>query len=185
MTFVPFQSILVAVDDSEVSKKAFATAKRLAVALSTRLLIVHVLSTSDRLSPQRPYTYSTPDTIHIDESIRKKYEREWTNYVTHYESLLSQKTDEAIAAGIDVAFIQQYGLPGFTLCKIARASEVGLIVVGSHQRHGMAEMMLGSTSNYVTHHAPCSVLVNYANSAESEQSVKTVDRVASRRAVTA
>ena len=34
-----------------------------------------------------------------------------------------------------------------------------MIVVGSRGLKGLKEMFLGSVSNYVTHHAPCSVLI--------------------------
>ncbi len=33
-----------------------------------------------------------------------------------------------------------------------------LIVVGRRGRSGLSELILGSASNYVLHHAPCSVL---------------------------
>ncbi|MGP1384853.1 MAG: universal stress protein [Thainema sp.] len=34
-----------------------------------------------------------------------------------------------------------------------------LIMMGSHGRKGLNEMLLGSASNYVVHHATCSVMV--------------------------
>jgi nucleotide-binding universal stress UspA family protein len=35
----------------------------------------------------------------------------------------------------------------------------GLIVVGTHGRHGLSRIVLGSTAARVIEHAPCSVLV--------------------------
>lgn len=42
----------------------------------------------------------------------------------------------------------------------AHAKKIGadLIVIGSHGRHGLTGMMLGSTANGVLHDAPCDVL---------------------------
>ncbi|MGF1673753.1 MAG: universal stress protein, partial [Rivularia sp. (in: cyanobacteria)] len=48
--------------------------------------------------------------------------------------------------------------PGYMICNVARSREVDLIVVGRHGRTGLSEFFLGSVSNYVLHHAPCSVL---------------------------
>ncbi|NJM96990.1 MAG: universal stress protein [Phormidesmis sp. RL_2_1] len=168
---VPFQTILVAIDESEVSNKALAAAIGLAKALDAKLMLVHVLTSSDPHSPQLPYTYSTPSTTHMDEAIRQQYEQDWINYMAHYESLLKQKTDQAIAAGVNADFVHPGGFAGPTLCEVARTTDVSLIIIGSHQRRGMAEIMLGSTSNYVTHHAPCSVLVVHPNAEIHQVSV--------------
>lgn len=185
MISVPFQTILVAIDESEVSTTAFATAVRLAKALTAKLMIVHVLNPHDIHSPQQPLPIAAPGGLVMDESIRQQYEREWTKYVEHYESLLKQKTDEAIAAGIDTDFVHPHGLVGARLCEVARTVNASLMIVGSHQRRGIAEIMLGSTSNYVTHHAPCSVLVVHPGAKEGEPLSQTVTVAAHKTAAAA
>ncbi|RMG10302.1 MAG: universal stress protein, partial [Cyanobacteria bacterium J055] len=40
-----------------------------------------------------------------------------------------------------------------------------LIIVGRRGRQGIEEAVLGSVSNYVVHHAPCSVLAIQGKSA--------------------
>ena len=44
---------------------------------------------------------------------------------------------------------------------VAEAAEQGieLLIVGYHHNHRLAETLLGSTVQYVSHHAPCKVLV--------------------------
>jgi len=37
-------------------------------------------------------------------------------------------------------------------------NKILVIMIGRHGRTGLAEFFLGSVSNYVMHHAPCSVL---------------------------
>jgi nucleotide-binding universal stress UspA family protein len=148
---VPFQKILVAIDESEVSNQAFAAAATLAKALNAKLIIVHVLNPHDVKGPRF--------LDHPDDSTRRQFEREWMSYVEHYALLLQRKADEALAVGIETDFMHPQGSAETTLCEIARTHDVSLMVIGSHQRQGIAEIMLGSTSNYITHHAPCSVLV--------------------------
>lgn len=43
------------------------------------------------------------------------------------------------------------------ICRVAREVEADLIVLGSHERHGLA-LLLGSTERSVVHSAPCDVL---------------------------
>ncbi|MEM6598944.1 MAG: universal stress protein [Cyanobacteria bacterium P01_C01_bin.69] len=159
MRSIPFQTIMVAIDSTEVSHKAFNKAVSIAKALDAKLLITHVLSFRDADSPRPIHSYSTPDTIVIDEAIHQQYQRDWNAYVEHYEALLKQKIEEAQAEGVEAESMQPQGATGRVLCKVARTSEVDLLVVGSHQRRGISELMMGSTSNYIMHHAPCSVLV--------------------------
>ncbi|MEL7079709.1 MAG: universal stress protein, partial [Cyanobacteria bacterium J06582_2] len=56
-------------------------------------------------------------------------------------------------------FIQLSGNPGRSICELANTWSADLILVGSRGLKGIKEMFLGSVSNYVTHHAPCSVLI--------------------------
>ncbi|MEP6623136.1 MAG: universal stress protein [Acidimicrobiia bacterium] len=48
---------------------------------------------------------------------------------------------------------------GARLCSLAQEDGAGMIVVGSHGRGALADVLLGSVSNHVTHHSPCPVLV--------------------------
>jgi nucleotide-binding universal stress UspA family protein len=63
--------------------------------------------------------------------------------------------------------------PGQGLCQAARRWQTDLIVMGRRGRKGIAEVLLGSVSNYVLHHAPCAVLVIQAEqSGEGERAVE-------------
>ena len=44
------------------------------------------------------------------------------------------------------------------ILEAAKRLKADLIVVGSHGRHGLSLMLLGSTANSVLHNAPCDVL---------------------------
>lgn len=93
-------------------------------------------------------------------------DNEWATYAERRQeaktaslNLLKSFADKAISAGIETEFSQDIGSPGPTICKLAKTRDVDLIIVGSRGRKGLSEMLLGSVSNYVMHHAPCSILV--------------------------
>lgn len=166
MRSVSLQTIMVAIDASEVSRKAFDKAITLAKALDARLVIAHVLGYRDAGSPQPPDNYINQDSIKLDQMLYEKYEQERNAYVEHYEALLKQKTQEAEESGVRAEYVQVHGAPGSSLCKMARTLEADLLIVGSHQRRGISELIMGNTSNYIMHHAPCSVLVVHPSGCE-------------------
>ncbi len=50
-----------------------------------------------------------------------------------------------------------WGIPNQEITRIAKQENIDLIIVGSHERHGLG-WLLGSTADGVLHHAPCDVL---------------------------
>lgn len=58
-----------------------------------------------------------------------------------------------------------FGAPGYQICTLANEWQIDLIVMGRKGHSGLAELFIGSVSNYVLHHAHCSVLVVQDNKA--------------------
>ena len=52
-----------------------------------------------------------------------------------------------------------------------------LIVIGRRGRKNISEILLGSVSNYVIHHAPCSVLVAQGNKAEEIDDLPFIEKI--------
>ena len=82
-------------------------------------------------------------------------------------------TSSAIAAGLQTEFSQITGQPSSTICEFARSCQADAIVIGRRGRSGLQEMFLGSVSNYVVHHAPCSIMLVQTPILEESTSPKT------------
>ncbi|HIK16950.1 MAG TPA: universal stress protein [Leptolyngbyaceae cyanobacterium M33_DOE_097] len=153
-----FSKILVALDSSGVSRNVFAESVSLAKQNNARLMLVHVLSPVDDgyPSPIYPGADSLYTSLHTEAV--KAYARQWEIFEREGLELLKSLANQAIAAGVETEFTQNVGDPGEVVCRIAESWNADLIVVGRRGRTGLAELFLGSVSNYVLHHARCSVL---------------------------
>lgn len=163
-----FQKILVAMDSSAAAQSVFARAVALARATNAHLMLLHVLSEDDEGSPGRPMYYAedeeaTPPPAAsfapYDNPSWEAYRKRWDLFETEGLKRLQQYTDQATSEGIKAEFTQTPGNPGQIIRKLAHTWGSDLIIVGSRGRKGLSELFLGSVSNYVMHHAPCSVLV--------------------------
>ena len=174
--------ILVAVDYSETSQFVFDSAVSLAKTTGASLMIMHVLGEDEPGFPVIPsYTYYPV----LDDYDYNLYRKRYEDYKQEGIKFLQQKNQEAKAAGIHSEFIQLTGNPGRAICKLSSTWSADLILVGSRGLRGIKEMFLGSVSNYVTHHAPCSVLiVRHPTDTELEQTSTESDENCDRQRLT-
>lgn len=79
--------------------------------------------------------------------------------VEQIQAWVDEFVQQAIQQGITAESESGFGEPGRQICLVAKEWNADLIVVGRRGHRGFSEWLLGSVSNYVIHHAPCSVLV--------------------------
>ena len=154
-----FQKILVAIDNSDTSRAVFERALSLAKQNQASLMLLHVLSGDDENSPVWIPTHM--DSIYWETGAQTdldNWRKQWETYEQEGLVKLRQLIAEAHQAGIDAEFRQIAGSPGRHICHLAWSWQADLIIVGNRGRSGVGELLLGSVSNYVLHHAPCSVL---------------------------
>lgn len=152
-----FDRILVAIDGIEDSQPIVKTALSLANPAITRLLLLHAI---------RPEALAYPDmqATHLD--VYPSLRRQMQLYLDELrdggaKSLAQLRSLHAatIAAGVKADVAQPLGEPGQMICEQAYNWGADLIVMGRRGLTESSESILGSISNYVTHHAPCSVLI--------------------------
>ena len=154
-----FTKILVALDNSPQRDMVFSKALTLAQQSQAKLMLVHVLSAYEEGSPGIPIRSYHAYYPVLDDTTWKVYQQRWESFEAKGLEQLNREIEMAQNAGIEAEFSQPAGDPPQMICNTAKSWAADLIVIGSHGRRGLGELLLGSVSNYVMHHAQCSVLV--------------------------
>ncbi len=152
-----FQKILVALDRSMISEHVFDNAISLAKATGANLLLLHVLCSEEEDCPKMP-TLTTLEYFPVDSTLFENYQKNWQIYENQGLKLLQSLAEKATVAGVNTEFTQKVGNPGRAICEVGQTWGADLVLLGRRGRSGLNELLLGSVSNYVLHHASCSVL---------------------------
>ncbi|MBV6625757.1 MAG: universal stress protein [Rivularia sp. (in: Bacteria)] len=162
------KKILVAIDNLSMSQHVLDEALYLAQAINAKLMILHVLSPLDEqyFDP----LFLQPTILYPELQINNsKYANDWDNLKKSRLNWLYSMCEEATQLGVKAEFSQNIGEPSRMICDIARNWEADLIVIGRRGRRGISELLMGSVSNYVLHHAHCSVFIVQGNIAHSQE----------------
>ena len=138
---MPFQRILVAIDGSEPSNNALATAIELAVLARGKLTALAVEG------PLPAYAATVGE---VDEVKREKD--------AFFRKLAAAARTTAEYAGVDVEVLVRPGHPAELISRVAEEGGHDLIVLG-HRGHFVRDRVLGSTADRVAEHAPCPVMI--------------------------
>ena len=145
------KKILFATDGSHNSREAAKLLSRLFCGETLDLVVVtvlqvpyNILRAGTSIQQEKMIAAERAAAVVAFEEIKKIFE--------HSDSKLRHVTRE--------------GHCGKEICELAANENAELIVTGAKGRSTIERTLLGSTSDYVAHHAPCSVLV--ARSAESK-----------------
>jgi nucleotide-binding universal stress UspA family protein len=136
------RKVLCPVDGSESSRKALDMAITLTIAANAKLTVLEVI---EEFGPLPGFYGAAPEGAD-----RVKWISEQRFEKVH------PKLDKEI---VDWERIVVEGYPADKICGIAEEGGYDLIVVGSRGRSSIGRFLLGSISDRVVHHAPCSVCV--------------------------
>jgi len=155
-----FQKVLVALDRSLQAPAVLEQALSEVQASATgSLMLVHALR-MDAEIPTGTFmglgTIADLDTYGI---LRRVQQEKIQQERDKSMAWLQTYQQEAIALGILTEITCLIGTPGTGICELAQSWGADLIVLGRRGHQGITEVVMGSVSNYVMHHAPCSVLV--------------------------
>jgi nucleotide-binding universal stress UspA family protein len=118
---------------------------------------VRIISVVQLLSPENQLTIGSPSSVYpaslLDEVLTESNARS--------QEAVAKARQVLIAAGLKVAEGENtpLGDPRLVIVEQAKAYGADLIVLGSHGWRGVDRVLMGSVSEYVAIHAPCSVEV--------------------------
>lgn len=141
--------ILVATDGTQHSRAALEKVADFKLGSEDEISIVSVVDMAVPMSVDMYGGYITP-TADIEKNVREVAEKileDAKNYISE------QIKDVAVNTEI------LYGSPDSRIVETAEKIAADLIIVGSHGYNRWERILLGSVSDSVVHHAPCSVLV--------------------------
>ena len=149
-----FHHILVCCDGSETSLQAAQAAVALALKQHSRVTLLYVLDLSGAIPPR----------IGVWEGASGPRE------VAHYRQRAREVIERPAArflldAGLAYEWRFEIGHPVGKILEVAKEQDVDLIAMGTRGLSGWKRLLLGSVSDGVLNHAPCSVLLVHGKSA--------------------
>lgn len=137
--------ILIALDDSQHSRRAVDFLTRMRWPAGSRMIVVSVL-------PAFPAVARSKSDVPVEAEFTATLLPQAQAAIVHAEGILRE-------AGFCAEGRVLMGDPRDALVLAAKEERVDLLVLGSHGRTGLARFLLGSVSSHAVNHAPCSVLV--------------------------
>jgi len=142
--------ILLATDGTKHIESAVETIKNFQFSETDEIKIVSVVDMALPLAIDI-YAGYVPTTSEIETTARENAEK--------VLETTSQKIREIVSADVFISTEILFGSPESRIVETAEKFGADLIIVGSHGYNRWERLLLGSVSDSVVHHAPCSVLV--------------------------
>jgi nucleotide-binding universal stress UspA family protein len=136
--------ILVPVDGSDNSFRALEHAIFLSIKIQeAQITVLYIIE-----DPPTVYIYSPK----IMEKVRADYE-------SAYTKILERSKELASKSGINIHTVLLEGDPASKIIGYSKIERFDVIIMGSRGMGKFKEMIVGSISNKVIHHAKCSVML--------------------------
>jgi nucleotide-binding universal stress UspA family protein len=140
--------ILLAVDDSKFAEAAAQAVLVRAKPEDTKVQVLHVLEPPSLMASSETPGYNPA------------FDAAWWRAEKERAHALVERTAEQLRSkGFEATAVVEEGEPKSRILEIARNWPADLIVLGSHGRKGLLHFLMGSVSDAVVRHAPCSVEV--------------------------
>ena len=143
-----FRKILYPTDFSDVSKNAIEYIRQLKDSGVEELLVLHVI---DERGLHYSYLYVLDEYIG-DEGLKEKLKDEATKELAEIENKLKD-------CGFKITSRIEFGVPLKEILKAEQKEDISIIIIGSHGKSNIEEMLLGSVSEKVVRKCKKPILV--------------------------
>ncbi|MDJ0734915.1 MAG: universal stress protein [Nostocaceae cyanobacterium] len=154
-----FNKILVAIDDSPQASIVFTKALDLAQTERSKLMVFHCINSDTKVEDKPFLGIATVGDVDLYGTFARHQKKRLQQEIAKVENKLENYYQQANFKQIPIELAHKIGVPGKQICQQAQTWGANLIIIGRRGHNQLAEIVLGSVSNYVIHHAPCSVLV--------------------------
>jgi nucleotide-binding universal stress UspA family protein len=139
-----FKKILFPTDFSDVSRKAVKYIKQLKGAGAQEVIVLHVIDEKELQVLSRVPDQYLPITAQMEKEVAKE---------------MAAVEEDMTAEGFRVKLTVKTGKPFTEIMNTAAEEKTSIIVLGSHGRSNIREMLMGSVSENVIRHAKVPLLV--------------------------
>jgi nucleotide-binding universal stress UspA family protein len=136
-----FEKILVAIDGSQASEKALSAAVDLAAHYKADLTALSVA--------ELPEVVAMVDEV---DEIRQSTE-------AHFRKIGEAAVEYARSRGVALRSVVVRGHAADAIVRYAESEGMNLVVIGQHGHSRITRFFLGSTSDRVSEHVPCTVMI--------------------------
>ena len=141
-----YRRILVPVDFSDTSRKAFYVALKFARVFEADTLVLHVMETMDAFDSTSKVEARSEELTRVEEGVKRR---------------VNELFERAGLAEVDrrrVLIDIRGGKPWKEILAFSAAQNADLIVMGTHGQTSFKDILMGSTTERVVRRAPCHVL---------------------------
>ncbi len=136
-----FKKIVVAIDGSQASEKALAAAVDLAARYGSELTALGVVELP-----------AVAGVVGETEGLREGAEG-------HFRQIGEAAVEYGRSKGVALRSVVVRGHPADAIVRYAEGEGISLVVLGQHGHSRIARFFLGSTTDRVSEHAPCTVMI--------------------------
>ena len=143
--------ILLATDGAKQGAAALEMLKRLVINDGDEVVLLSVVDLPLPIGMDI-YGGYVPDTIDLEKTAKENVSRVLSDAAIQLRKDLGDRN-------VEITTEMLFGSPESRIVEAAEKLQPDLVVVGSHDYSAWERLLIGSVSDAVVHHAPCSVMV--------------------------